>query len=374
MIYGGRPMNTVTRMRPTHTQKYHDGRIDEWLRGGQEDKDLLSCAAWLAENVLQNAKLHNDLLQRGADLLPVEKASGIGINQFGGFLVPSLVADRIIQLRQAAGIMRRYATTWPIIRGDEMSVPRRANGVTVSFLEEGSTLSANDLSFDAVTLTPRKVGGFVRLSTEVESDSAVSWTAYLLEDFAQALADLEDNCGLNADGSATYGGMRGICQLLIDGSHTAGRVNAVSTHKTAATLTSDDLANLMAALPEQYWPNARLYMSAYMFGAGIARLAGAVGGNVDTAIGPSYCGIPISLTPRMVGSGDQAGKVMILLGDMSRAVALGSGRELTLATSTQRYLEQDQLAVRVTERMHLVAHSLGDNSTAGPICGLCGTT
>ena len=65
---------------------------------------------------------------------------------------------------------------------------------------------------------------------------------------------------------------------------------------------------------------------------------------------------------------------MILFGDLSRCVALGSGRELRLDTSEARYLDQDQLAVRVTERFVTVPHSLGDVSTAGPIVGLIGTT
>ena len=77
------------------------------------------------------------------------------------------------------------------------------------------------------------------------------------------------------------------------------------------------MALLMGALGEQYWPNARFYMSGYFYGVGIARLVGATGGNIETGAGLSYAGIPITLSPRMPGAGDQTGKCMILFGDMS---------------------------------------------------------
>ena len=166
--------------------------------------------------------------------------------------------------------------------------------MTVGFINEGATLTADDLAFDAVILVPKKAGGMVRLSQEVSARFAVSWSEYLMQDFAQALADLEDNCGLNGDGSASFYGMKGINQILIDGSHTAGNVAAVSTHKTAATIDTADLATLMGALGEQYWPNARFYMSGYFYGVGIARLVGATGGNIETGAGLSYAGVPIT--------------------------------------------------------------------------------
>jgi hypothetical protein len=115
---------------------------------------------------------------------------------------------------------------------------------------------------------------------------------------------------------------------------------------------------------------ARAYFAASCF----ARLA-AVGGGFDmetnTITGPrpqmSYAGVPIVVTPKMPGTGDLSTKDMVTLGDMRSAVALGSRRELTFMTSTQRYLDQDMVAVRCTSRIDLVPHSLGDNTTAGPL-------
>jgi HK97 family phage major capsid protein len=88
----------------------------------------------------------------------------------------------------------------------------------------------------------------------------------------------------------------------------------------------------------------------------------------------SYAGVPIVVTPKMPGTGSLAGKVALVFGDMRSAVALGSMRELAFMTSAQRYLDTDQIAVRCTSRFDVVPHSLGDNTTAGPLVALTGTT
>jgi HK97 family phage major capsid protein len=80
------------------------------------------------------------------------------------------------------------------------------------------------------------------------------------------------------------------------------------------------------------------------------------------------------LTPKLPNtSADLSGKIMLLFGDMSKAVALGSRREIALATSLSRYLDTDQLAYRITERFDIIPHNMGDNATAGAIVGLQGT-
>jgi HK97 family phage major capsid protein len=62
---------------------------------------------------------------------------------------------------------------------------------------------------------------------------------------------------------------------------------------------------------------------------------------------------------------------MMLLGDLSQASTLAERRGITIA-QTERYADQDQLAWRGTERVEIVKHDLGDNTTAGPVVGLVG--
>lgn len=142
--------------------------------------------------------------------------------------------------------------------------------------------------------------------------------------------------------------MRSIPTILTDGNHGAGLVPAAGGHKTALTLDATDLASLMGTLPEQYsTANTKFFCPAYTFANTMARLSGVSGANIETGASLTYQGFPVVVSPKMVGSSDQSGEVMILLGDMSRAVALGSSRELTVQRSDVRYMELDQTAISV---------------------------
>lgn len=315
------------------------------------------------------------------DAWPLTRATGEGTGAGGGFLVPSLMANAIIELRALAGVARREAMVWTM-GSDEQQVPRRTGGFTAAFFGESSALTESNLTFDLVDLTAKKAAIFARMSSELNEDTAVDFGAWLLTETAWGLADLEDTCLFTSDGSQTYAGMRGLLPRFVDGTHTASVVGATSTHKTALTLTADDLALLMGMLPERYWANAKLFCSGYFAANCFARLAAVGGGfemETDTITGPrpqmSYAGIPIIVTPKMpTGSSDMSAKVMVILGDMRSAVALGSRRELAFMTSWQRYAELDQIAIRCTSRFDIVQHSLGDNTSAGPLVALTGTT
>ena len=217
------------------------------------------------------------------------------------------------------------------------------------------------------------------LSTELVEDSAPDVLNYLLQDIGTAMGLVEDDCGINGDGSSTFAGMLGIAPRLLNGS-SAGKVAAVSTHKTFATIDNVDMAALMAALPDRYWgPNGKFYISAFGYATGLARLGSVAGGTLwdgDAAtVQPLWNGFPCILTPKMPNtSADLSGKIMILFGDMSKVVAVGSRREIALATSLHRYLDNDQLAYRIIERFDVVPHNLGDATNAGALVGLQGTT
>jgi hypothetical protein len=56
----------------------------------------------------------------------------------------------------------------------------------------------------------------------------------------------EDDCGFNGDGTSTYGGIRGVTQLLIDNSHNAGKVAATTGHPTFAEIDATDIGTSWA--------------------------------------------------------------------------------------------------------------------------------
>ena len=110
-----------------------------------------------------------------------------------------------------------------------------------------------------------------------------------------------------------------------------------------------------------------------------ARLTAAAGGCVvmpdaNGRLRPHYLGFPVITTQAITNTGSPSGKLMAAFGDLSLAATLGDRREVTLARATQGagLFENDSVGYRVTERVDVVVHDLGDNTTAGLIVGLIG--
>jgi HK97 family phage major capsid protein len=305
----------------------------------------------------------------------LRKAANESLNGAGAAIVPNETAAFIESYRDRA-VFRSNASVYNTA-SDSLTIPRRTGGVSVNFVGEGAVIPSSQPSFDGIGLTAQKIAAFGTFSTELEEDAAADITAFFLQDAGSAMGLKEDDCAFNGDGTSTYGGIYGIIPALNDSNHTAGRIAAGSGHKSFNLLDATDLSNLLGLLPDKFWPNAKLYLSGYGASQYLARLSASSGAFQVSGAGPNrtmtYLGIPVITTPKMVGSGDQSGKIMVLFGDLSSAAALGSARPMTFAVSTHRFLEFDSLAWRMTERFSSVIHNLGDNSAPGAVVALQGT-
>jgi HK97 family phage major capsid protein len=84
-----------------------------------------------------------------------------------------------------------------------------------------------------------------------------------------------------------------------------------------------------------------------------------------------YNGFPVILTQKLPQIATTlSGQMMMAFGDMYGAAVMGQRRGLTIARSDHRYLENDQMAVLVTERFDAVIHDAGDNNNLGSIAAL----
>jgi HK97 family phage major capsid protein len=311
----------------------------------------------------------------GRNSLAITRASSEAINAAGGFLVPDEILAAIIKLRELYGALRATAQIVPMGRG-AMSVPRETAGLSVFFVSEGVAPTESQMVLDNVGLVAKKLAALARASAELDEDAAVDLGEWLTSALAFAFAKKEDDCGFNGDGTSTYGGTRGITQLLLDGNHNAGKVTAAAGHDLFTEIDATDLASLIAACPSYAFARARWFVSTYGYGQTFARLAATGGGLVTTIVDgqlqANYLGFPVTFAQVLPTSGSQLGKVMIAFGDMSLAATIGDRRAVGLKRSSQRYFDQDQIGFMGTERVDIVVHDLGDNTTAGPIVGLVG--
>jgi HK97 family phage major capsid protein len=306
-----------------------------------------------------------------ANGVAIIKAAGEGIGSSGGFLVPAELSKAILDIRDSYGAFRRYARIIPMA-SDTTTVARHPGGTSAFFVGENTSVSESTANPDSISLTAKKIGTLIRISSELEEDGAVDIVDYVANEIAFAFAAQEDDCAFNGDGTSTYGKMRGIGTIVLDGSHAKAKVTAASGHNTFLTLDGTDLANLMAAVQASAIPNAAWFCSQTCFAQTFCRLS-ASSGYLDTMPDgtPRYLGFPVVLTQKLpLISTTLTGKTMLAFGDMYAGAVLGQRRGVTLARSADRYLDQDQIAVLGTERFHAVIHDIGDNTNCGALAAL----
>jgi HK97 family phage major capsid protein len=328
-------------------------------------------AQWLLATIYGHEKARDWCKSNG---IAIVKASTETIDSSGGFLVPVELANAILDLRDIYGAFRRRARLVPM-KSDTTMVPRHNDGITSFFVAENTSSSTTQANIDQISLTAKKIGALVLISSEMEEDAAVEMVDFLANEIAYAFAKQEDLCAFNGDGTSTYGRMRGISTIVLDGNHNKAKVTAATGDNTFLTLTSIDLGNLMSSVQASAIPNAAWYCSQTCFAQAFCRLAGGTGylpmAETDGIMTPHYLGFPVILTQALpMISTTLTGQVMLVFGDMYRGGVLGQRRGITLARSADRYLDSDQIAVLGTERFHAVVHSLGDNTNFGAVAAL----
>lgn len=340
--------------------------------GPEIDARYQRAGQWLLATMYGNEKATSWCKTNGVS---ITKAAGENIGSAGAFLVPHDLSSAILDLRDQYGAMRRRARIVPM--SSDTTVVRRhtGGGASVSFIGENATASSSTLGLDTISLMAKKIGAILQISSELEEDASVDVVDYIANEIAVAFAAQEDDCGFNGDGTSTYGRMRGISSIVLDGNHAKAKVTAAGGHNTFATLDSSDISSLVSAVRASAIPNAAWYCSQTCFSQTLIRIAGAAGylytQELDGVMTPYYLGFPVILTQKLpLISTTLTGKVMLAFGDMYAGVALGQRRGITLARSAYRYLDQDEIAILATERFHVNVHDLGDNTNAGSLAAL----
>ena len=307
--------------------------------------------------------------------LTFAKAQTEGIGTGGAFLVPDQLEHAILDLRDAFGAFRRRTCVWPM--GSDSSIfPRRTGSAAAFFIGEGAAIPQTSTNMDSLKLTAKKLGALVLLSSELDQDAIVGMVDYIANEIAWALAVKEDDCAFNGDGTSTFGGMRGIGNIALDGAHNVAKVTAAAGHNTFLLLDTTDLAKLMGGVKAAAMSRSAWFVSAQGFSQTFSRIAAATGSTLNETVENgittwTYNGFPVILAPKLPQVATSlTGQMMLAFGDLYGGSVLGQRRGLTIRRSDDRYLDTDQVAVLVTERFDAVIHDMGDNLTAGSIAAL----
>lgn len=229
-----------------------------------------------------------------------------GIDSQGGYLVPEEYDDRLIQRLEEENILRKLGTV--ITTSGEHKINIAGAKPAAAWIEEGAALTFGDASFDQVVLDAHKLHVAVKVTEELLYDNAFGLENYLMDQFAKALANAEEEAFLNGDGqnkplgifAATGGGQVGVTT-------------------TSVKITADDILSLIYALKRPYRKNAAFILN----DATLAVLRKLKDGNGAYLWQPSYqqgepdrlLGYPVytsSFAPEL-----EKGKAAIAFGDFS---------------------------------------------------------
>lgn len=237
------------------------------------------------------------------------KAMSEGTPAAGGFLVPDLYANEIVEARNDLSIMRAAGARQISISGtDSFRVPSMTNSAAAVLTAENALFDEKEPTFGEIEFKPYKYTRITKVSDELLADSR-------FDVFGQILAPDVSNAFAQAENSA-FGVGTGTAQPQ-------GVVTGSSLGKTAASataITADELIDLQHSLAAPYRQNAVWLMNDSTL-AVIRKLKSAVSGDYLLQPGTS-AGMPATLLGRPVYTLNTmptiaTGQKTVLFGDMS---------------------------------------------------------
>jgi len=293
----------------------------------------------------------------------------------GGALVPIEQAAWIIQKLGIYGRFRRNVVTFPM-GSSSMLVPKIETDLTVYSPGEGVEIQDSDMSFQQLSLVPRKFACLCAVSNELVEDSIIAVGEIIGASMARSIAKKEDEIGFCGDGTSTYFAMTGITGMLRHVDPVIANIKGlkVGTGNAWSELTLADFEDVVSILPDDADDGARWYCNRKFYYSVMHKLAVAAGvANLFEILSPIkqryFLGYPVEFTSVMPGA-EANSQICALLGDLAIGAYIGERRQLTIARSTDVLFKNDQLAIRGTERIAISVYGCGDTSEPGPICGL----
>lgn len=336
----------------------------------RSSSDAEACGRWLRGFLLPNhdaAKEDRAWFKKNVE----SRALSSDDNSKGGVFVPESFSATVIRLVNEYGALPNQAKRWPMPQ-PTLYVPRRTGGLTASFVSENQETTTSDVSTDNVMLNAKDARVGSRVPNGLIDDSVVDLANFVAEEMGLALRKLIDECGFIGTGAAAYGGMRGIQWLFENNLTYAGVSNSGQTAVSA--LTVDDFEAAIAKLPTYARAGASWYVTPQMYHTAMRSLGLSSGGVTGTELANGvpmdrFMGYPVKFNDvmRTTASTDQ---VVALFGDLTKSTHYGVRKEMTIRSSTERYIEYDQTFFQAICRFDVVTSDIGDTSTAGPVVAL----
>ena len=117
----------------------------------------------------------------------------------GGYLVPEEWDSRLIDTLDEENIMRRLGTR--ITTSGEHKINMAGTKPAASWIAEGGALTFGDATFAQKVMDAHKLHVAIKVTEELLYDAAFNLENYILDKFARAISNAEEDAFLNGDGT-----------------------------------------------------------------------------------------------------------------------------------------------------------------------------
>ena len=267
-----------------------------------------------------------------------------GTDNKGGFAVPTVLSNQLINLVEEYGVARQYCNR-VIMSSDNWSVPKVAAQASISYPDEAAAISESDVTFSSVSLVAKKMASLVKMSTEISEDAVISMVDTVTQSLALSIATAEDDNLFN-------GATPGVFNAGIVGS---GVSDADVASVSALALT--DLTDAVGRIgnPIRGAQNA-WFINPVVFHDQIRNLANAAPGNTikdfQDSLQPKLLGHPVVLT-NILPATPASGELVAVFGDLRLGCYFGDRRALNFKVLSELFAANDQVAIQCTQRIAL---------------------
>lgn len=345
------------------------------FKGDSSARDAYDCGMWLRAMLARNNRQTDEqaearIATRGWD---VRATATEGTATAGGFLVPTPLANAIIDVRALAGISRQLARVVPMT-AETLQIARKTDGTTVYYPGETGTTTASDQSWGQVELRAKKRAILSKISQELRDDALIAVVDDLASQMGTDFAVKEDAEFVKGDTTSTYGGEKGLLESLGAAGLFTPSTGAGKSVWTGLALT--DFTSTMGKLPDKYWQYGPSWICSSVFYYTVMfDLMADAGGNTIATIAngasgrPNFLGYPVYFTNQMP-TATAVSTTSALFGAFNQAAVIGDRMGIMVAQSEHLDFAEELLAVRATTRYDINVYDHGDGSTAGAYVGL----
>lgn len=310
----------------------------------------------------------------------------------GGFTVPDVLANMIIDVKpRYAAIQSMYGGLTPIAPSGE-SVPRRTGGITVYSPGEGVAATESNPTGDQVKLTPFEMVALSKPSRTLISRSAINFGDWIVREMGYAVDKKFEEIVLLGDGTSTYFNQVGLvgryAQIVTDAGGTwstnadyAGSIVRASGNAWSEITYSDVAKVIGRPLDIENPMRSSIVCSRPFYYQVLVPLATALGGTTRGEVlagvaKPMYEGYDVVFSNAMPQT-EANGSLCMHFADWnvcSKVAEVPS--TLVVETSTERFWDERKVGFQISVQRALNMHDLGTGNssassrTAGPIASL----